>query len=153
MPIDPAVPVLETERLCLTLEHWQANADKVVEQWRAGTAVKFSVLTHARDEVVGTVSLFDLRRQIWQNGSLGYALAARHQGQGLMSEAVRAATVFAFETLGLHRVEANYREDNARSARLLARLGFHIEGRRREASYADGRWWDSVVTSLLAPTP
>lgn len=184
LPIDPDVPVLETERLCLTLtgpeqaglvlaffqenqahlerwgppfppamltlEHWQANADKLVEQWRAGTAVKFSVLTAARDEVVGTVSLFDLRRQIWQNGSLGYALAARHQGQGLMSEAVRAATAFAFETLGLHRVEAAIVPRNRASRRVAEKLGMRDEGTAVRFLQIQGVYEDHVRYAMTA---
>ena len=57
-----------------------------------------------------------------------------HEGQGLMAEALRATNAFMFDSLHLHRIMANYRPENARSARLLERLGFVKEGRRARLS-------------------
>jgi ribosomal-protein-alanine N-acetyltransferase len=49
----------------------------------------------------------------------------------------------------LHRIGANYMPHNARSGRLLAGLGFRIEGYARDYLYIDGAWRDHVLTSLV----
>jgi len=68
-----------------------------------------------------------------------------------MSEALRAGDGFAFEELRLHRIMANYRPENERSARLLERLGFVREGIARDYLFVDGAWRDHVLTSLTHP--
>ena len=45
---------------------------------------------------------------------------------------------FAFGTLKLHRVQANYQPENERSAALLKRLGFQIEGHARDYLFLNG---------------
>ncbi len=45
-----------------------------------------------------------------------------------MREALQAAIQYMFTTQRLHRIAAGYRPENVRSGRLLARLGFHIDG-------------------------
>jgi ribosomal-protein-alanine N-acetyltransferase len=70
-----------------------------------------------------------------------------------MTEAVRAMCDHAFGPLGLHRIQANHLPDNHRSAAVLRRLGFTVEGLARELVLIEGRWRDHVLTALLAPRP
>jgi ribosomal-protein-alanine N-acetyltransferase len=51
--------------------------------------------------------------------------------------------------LNLHRVMANYLPENERSARLLARLGFCIEGQANAYLQIAGAWRDHILTSLV----
>lgn len=82
--------------------------------------------------------------------SVGYWLAATHQGRGIATAAVRALCAHAFETRDLHRVELHARPDNVRSRAVAERLGFTREGLRREAEHHDGRFYDLVLYALLA---
>jgi ribosomal-protein-alanine N-acetyltransferase len=52
----------------------------------------------------------------------------------------------------LHRIMANHRPENERSARLLERLGFVREGLAKDYLFIDGDWCDHVLTSLTHPT-
>jgi ribosomal-protein-alanine N-acetyltransferase len=70
-----------------------------------------------------------------------------------MSEALRAGIAYVFETLGFHRIQANHLPANERSARLLRRLGFSVEGYARDYLYINGAWRDHVLTSLTSPRP
>ena len=56
---------------------------------------------------------------------------------------------FAFEELGLHRVEADVDPRNARSLRLLERLGFQQEGLLRERYHVSGEIQDAALLGLL----
>jgi ribosomal-protein-alanine N-acetyltransferase len=86
-----------------------------------------------------------------QAADLGYGLDARHQGQGLMTEALRTACDYAFSAMGLHRIQANHLPENLKSAAVLRRLGFVVEGYARDYLLINGRWRDHVLTALVAP--
>ena len=79
---------------------------------------------------------------------LGYHVDCGSEGKGYMTEAVSAAIRYAFDGLKLHRIMANYVPHNERSARLLERLGFVVEGRAKDYLFIHDRWQDHVLTSL-----
>lgn len=68
-----------------------------------------------------------------------------------MHEALQAGIAYVFNELRLHRVMAGYMPRNLRSARVLGRLGFVIEGYARDYLLVDGRWEDHVLTALVNP--
>jgi len=90
-------------------------------------------------------------RGAFQACHLGYALTESAQGQGLMHEVLTAAIAHVFDVMLLHRIMANYRPENERSARLLARLGFEREGKARAYLKINGVWADHVLTALINP--
>jgi ribosomal-protein-alanine N-acetyltransferase len=81
--------------------------------------------------------------------TLGYSLAEEAQGKGLMHEALTVALRHTLENLKMHRVQANYMPINERSARLLRRLGFQVEGYARDYIFINGAWRDHILTSLI----
>ena len=105
----------------------------------------------APTRVIGHINLSQIARGPFCNAMLGYAIDPAHEGQGLMREALEATLADAFSRLGLHRVQANVRPENARSLALLERLGFEREGLAREYLFIDGAWRDHVMTARRAP--
>ena len=97
----------------------------------------------------GVVSLSRIQRGPEQSCILGYGIAKMLEGQGYMSEAVRAVIQFAFEDLDLHRIEAGYAPENVRSASLLKSCGFEVEGLQKGLLLINGIWVDHWVASLL----
>ena len=65
-----------------------------------------------------------------------------------MRESLREAIRYMFTEQKLHRIAANYRPENIRSGRLLAGLGFRIEGFAKNYLFIDGAWRDHVLTSI-----
>ncbi|MBM7112091.1 GNAT family N-acetyltransferase [Archangium primigenium] len=139
-----------------TVTWWRSRLAQDAEDWRRGTALRLFLLPRecppVSSPVVGSVSLSDIRRGALQNAELGFGLDAHHQGLGLMSEAVHAVCDYAFGPLGLHRLQANHLPDNHRSASVLRRTGFTVEGLARQSVLIDGRWRDHVLTARLAPS-
>ncbi len=82
--------------------------------------------------------------------SIGYWLAASHEGRGLMTDAVAALVGHAFEQWRLHRIELRIAPGNDRSRALAARLGFREEGIMREAERFSDEHRDLIMHSLLA---
>lgn len=73
------------------------------------------------------------------------------RGKGVATQAVRAVCQFGFEQLKLHRVRAGYIYGNNGSAKLFERLGFNVEGYRKEqAAIGKKQWADVVEVGLLA---
>lgn len=99
--------------------------------------------------VIGECNFSNFVRGAFQACHLGYSIGREHEGKGYMTEALRATIAHVFGELDLHRVMANYRPENERSARLLARLGFVQEGIARDYLFIDGAWRDHVLTSLV----
>lgn len=79
---------------------------------------------------------------------MGYGIDEDAQGQGIMFALCEYVIEYAFEQLDLHRIMANYMPHNNRSAKLLKRLGFRMEGKACDYLKINGRWEDHVLTSL-----
>jgi aminoglycoside 6'-N-acetyltransferase len=80
---------------------------------------------------------------------IGYTLAPVAQGHGYMTEALRGLLDHLFHERGLHRASAECDPRNLRSARLLERLGFRLEGHRRASAWLHGEWADDLLYGLL----
>src|SRR6185437_2002359 len=85
-----------------------------------------------------------------ENAYLGYWIDAEHQGRGLMTEAVRAATTFALEAAGLHRVQAAVMPRNGASQRVLEKAGYRREGLATRYLCIAGIWEDHVLFATTA---
>lgn len=86
-----------------------------------------------------------------RNADLGYWLLPEYWGTGVMHECLLSVLRFAFDDLHLHRLEAEIEPANIASAKLVQKLGFVWEGRRREVAWRDGVYLDLNYYALLAP--
>lgn len=135
-----------------TPEFWEEQATTREADLIAGVACSMFMFERERPHrVVGNVSLTQIVRGAAQSCWLGYGMAEWAQGQGLMTEAVRAAVELAFVDLGLHRVNAAYVPRNQRSGAVLRRAGFEVNGYARDYLLINGRWEDHVLTSISNP--
>lgn len=132
---------------------WLARAARAEAARSVGAALPLAALPRDGGEVVALCSLSNVVRGAFQAAHLGFSVAARHEGRGLMREALEGLLAHAFGPMGLHRVMANHRPENGRSAALLARLGFEREGFARDYLLIDGAWRDHVLTSRVSPRP
>ncbi len=116
---------------------------------RFDRAYPFFVLDLAGSEIMACFTFANVVRGAFQACHLGYSVAVRRQGQGLMQEALEGALQWAFSELDLHRVMANYMPRNERSAHLLQRLGFEQEGYAKCYLQIAGVWEDHILTSRI----
>jgi [ribosomal protein S5]-alanine N-acetyltransferase len=100
--------------------------------------------------VVGLIGVNNVVRGFHHSATLGYALDASLQGRGLMHEALASVIAEVFgPPIQLHRLQAAWRPENARSGRLLQRLGFRQIGLARDYLQIDGAWRDHVLSERL----
>ncbi|MCB1555523.1 MAG: GNAT family N-acetyltransferase [Xanthomonadales bacterium] len=177
-------PLLESERLQLrapreqdvattfalfsdptVMRYWSRSAmtdeqeaveylDGIARGFHERSFINWIVVDRAEHRMVGTCTLYEIMPQHLRTG-IGYAILPEAQGRGFASEAVHMAVSWAFEVLGLHRVEADIHPDNLPSRRVLERCGFHEEGLLRERFCTASEIQHSLVFGRLVsdPTP
>ena len=138
---------------------WREKLRLGVEEFHTDRSVRLVIQLRGSDDarlpidapVVGTCNFTNIVRGPMQACHLGYQVALAQQGKGLMQEALTAAIAYMFNERRMHRIMANYRPENYRSAKLLQRLGFRREGLAENYLFIDGAWRDHVLTALVNP--
>jgi ribosomal-protein-alanine N-acetyltransferase len=103
--------------------------------------------------VAGVVNLNEIVLGAFRSAYLSYWGYAGFGGRGLMTQALRAAVRYAFDEVGLHRVEASIQPANERSIALVRRAGFTKVGFSPQLLFIDGAWRDHEHWALLSGAP
>jgi len=135
----------------MTREHWADQVERRRAEFFGDESCKTFIFRRDDGAVAGTANLSEIVRGPFQAAYLGYSLAEREQGKGLMHEALTLLLRFAFKELNLHRIMANFVPSNDRSRAVLERLGFVVEGRANDYLRINGAWREHVLTSLTNP--
>ena len=133
---------------------WQRSVARSVEDFAADRAVRLDLFDGTdlgSRRLIGRMGFSQIFRGPFQSCILGYQLDAAYEGQGVMFEALTAAIRYMFDERGLHRIQANHLPENARSAALLARLGFVREGLAKDYLFIGDTWRDHVLNALTNP--
>lgn len=81
--------------------------------------------------------------------TLGYWLGEPFWGRGIATAAVRAFNVWAFDELGLLRLQAEVYSSNPASGRVLEKAGYQLEGCKRSAVIKRGKVLDVLLYGRL----
>lgn len=120
-----------------------------MRSWREGKAYDFAIRLQDRPERhVGNISIWHVSRSS-RSGEIGYWIRTEDTGQGIATEATRAALRIGFEALYMHRMILRVAIGNHASERVAAKLGFVREGVLREEIRVGNRWMDHSVWGLL----
>ena len=133
------------------VEWWRQNLLDLEEETIAGRAAHFAGYLADGGQLVLRANLSNIIRGVFQAAFLGFAVDQSCEGRGLAFEGVQALVRFAFEELNLHRLMANHRPENKRSAALLDRLGFEREGYAKAYLHINGHWCDHVLMARTNP--
>jgi ribosomal-protein-alanine N-acetyltransferase len=102
------------------------------------------------DRFAGEITLSSIQRGPFQNAFVGYWVDEALAGRGLAPEATVAILRFAFEELGLHRVEIAIVPRNRPSRRVVEKLGLREEGVAVRYLEIDGNWEDHVRYAMTS---
>ncbi|EIW81381.1 acyl-CoA N-acyltransferase [Coniophora puteana RWD-64-598 SS2] len=84
-----------------------------------------------------------------RDASVGICLLPEFWSRGYGTEAMLFTVDHAFRWYGLHRVSLTVWAVNERAVGVYKRLGFVIEGRKREAIWMDTKWVDILSMGVL----
>ena len=119
------------------------------EAWAAGAGYAFAILDrYGEDRLIGRIALSNVVRGPWQNTTMGYWVDVAANGRGHATSAVHLLCVFAFEHAGLHRVQPAIMPRNARSRRVVEKVGFRHEGTAKRYLKIAGVWEDHDIYAL-----
>ena len=100
-------------------------------------------------EAAGGIGLV-LKDDIYRcTAEIGYWLGEEYWGRGIVTEAVRAVTQWAFETFNLSRIYAGVLEWNPASMRVLEKAGYQFEGRLRKAVVKQNQVMDEFIYAIV----
>jgi [ribosomal protein S5]-alanine N-acetyltransferase len=143
--VDETFYTLAAQEEKLRIERELRAQDRTVRLWL------FKREDRAYERVIGDLAFSNIVRGAFQSCHLGYKIDGAEASRGLMTEALVRACRFAFEELKLHRIEANIIPRNARSIRVVEKLGFVNEGLSRKYLKIAGVWEDHLHYVLLNP--
>ncbi|MFC8128297.1 GNAT family N-acetyltransferase [Streptomyces sp. NPDC057302] len=126
--------------------------ERSLERFEQPTHEGFVVCRHDTGAIVGGININNILGGSLQSGSLGYTSYASTTGRGYLTEGLGLVIEFAFDELGLHRLEANIQPDNTPSLRLVKRLGFEREGLSPAFQFINGEWRDHERWAITAET-
>jgi len=102
-------------------------------------------------EAVGGVGVYLGPGIFCRSAEVGYWLGEEHWGRGIVTEAVRAVTKYAFETFDIMHIFAGVFERNTGSRRVLEKAGFELEGRLRMHATKDGVTMNDLIYGIVRP--
>lgn len=137
------------EEAFFTVTGWAQKLIKLKELHSLGLGYYLILTDPAGDKVIGTVSFSNLSRFPCYTCTVGYSLDESSQGKGIMSRALKFAVDYMFNYQSMHRINAAYMPNNARSASVLKKNGFEKEGFAKQYLLINGQWQDHILTSCI----
>ena len=119
--------------------------------WAAGKSGTWAIAVRASGALIGAIGLRFSRSH--RRAEVGYWVAHPEWGKGYASEATRRLIAFAFDDLGLYRIEAHHFVENPASGRVMVNAGMRAEGVHRGAVWRDGKPRDLASYGILRTDP
>ena len=120
-----------------------------IDRQRHGKVAFFAVTVRGNDAPVGLFQVRSLDGN-FATAEWGFAIGAAYWGTGLFPQGASLTLEFAFETLGVERLEARSMAANARGNAALRKTGAMSEGVLRKSFEKGGRRHDQVLWAILA---
>jgi RimJ/RimL family protein N-acetyltransferase len=131
------------------------NLAKLQRSYEAGeydTTDRYLLLViEAEGTIIGAIVLRNTENLPSRSATFGILIGdPAYLDRGYGSEASALLLDYAFAVLGYHKINLDLFEYNARAQAIYEKLGFVVEGRRRENHWSRGRFWDEILMGVTA---
>ncbi|WP_436795063.1 GNAT family N-acetyltransferase [Actinospongicola halichondriae] len=126
-----------------------ARCSARAREWQLGTGYGFGIFIHD-GSLIGEINLSSVQRGPFQNAYVGYWIDERHAGNGYTPESLVVAAKYAFEDVGLHRLQIAIIPRNGASRRVVEKLGLREEGVALRYLEINGVWEDHVRFAITS---
>ena len=126
-----------------TLKHARDWVKRCIKREMAKDAVDFVLAIEIDNEAAGAVGLHKIVRN--HKAEIGYWLARKHWGKGIMTEAVKLMETRGRKKFGLRRIYAGVFAYNIGSKRVLEKCGFEFEGRQKKEIKKGKKYIDGLL--------
>ena len=131
-----------------TVEGFERFIAWTLRQRTAGTYACFAVTVGASDTAVGIFQIRELEPG-FGTAEWGFAIGSPFWGTGVFKEGAELMLEFAFETVGVHRLEARAAVRNGRGNGALLKIGAVQEGVLRKSFLRNGQYLDQVLYAIV----
>jgi [ribosomal protein S5]-alanine N-acetyltransferase len=131
-----------------TVEGFERFVEWAIAEREAGRYMCFALVPHGRETAVGIIQVRPLT-QGFATAEWGFSLGRAFWGTGLFVEAAELVLAFAFDSVGVRRLEARTAVANGRGNGVLRKLGARREAILRESFCRGGHRFDQILWSIL----
>ncbi len=117
-------------------------------QRAAGVYVCFAIVPEGHEDAFGLIQVRQ-HEPSFTVAEWGFVLGAQFWGTGIFPEAARLVVEFAFDAIGVHRLEARAAVANGRGNGALKKLGAVQEGILRKSLFRHGLYLDQILWTIL----
>jgi RimJ/RimL family protein N-acetyltransferase len=129
----------------------ETSREFLAQAAQSSTDVVFAIIERESRRHIGNTALHRID-SVRRSAVFGIVIGVpEYWGKGYGTEATRLVVDYAFRRLNLHRVELEVAAAHAIARRAYERVGFQIEGTRRDAMFVDGAYADALVMAVLRP--
>lgn len=124
--------------------HINMIEDKIVNN----EGINWAITLKGNPKMLGIIGHYRINAEN-HRCEVGYMILPEYQGKGIVSEAVDAVLEYGFNDLQMHSIEAIIDPENRASERVLQKNGFVKEAHIVENELYEGKFWDTVIYSIL----
>ncbi len=125
---------------------WPSVCSGLRSEARRGRMLPYAI--ELDGEFVGQITVGNVTHGALRSAWIGYWVASASTGGGVATGALALGLDHCFGPVGLHRVEATVRPENAPSRAVLAKAGFREEGLLKRYLEVDGAWRDHLLVAM-----
>lgn len=134
--------------LITNVEDALAHIDIINEKIDQNSGINWGITLQDSDTIIGIIGHYRIQPENHRS-EIGYMLQPQFHGKGYATEAIKAVLQYGFNVMNLHSIEAVIDPENILSEKVLVKCGFVKEAHLKENDYFEGKFWDSVIYSLL----
>ena len=145
--LEPWEPVAEVNwELRHAVSSWPSICSGLRGEARKGRMLPYAI--ELDGEFCGQLTIGNVTHGALRSAWIGYWVAKEHNGGGVATAALALGVDHGFGPVGLHRIEATVRPENAPSRAVLAKAGFREEGLLKRYLEVDGAWRDHLLVAI-----
>ena len=132
----------------ISFEQYKKNFRKFKKKMKNGESVHLAVVLENKEQPIGEVNLYSINRE-YKSAEFLIIISKKFWRQGYGLEASHKIIEHAFKKMKLRRLTSEINSKNIASIKLCKKLGFTIEGIKKEAIKFEGKWCDEVILGIL----
>lgn len=126
------------------LEHIKMINDKI----EANIGINWAITLKGNTKLIGIIGHYRIQPEN-HRCEIGYMILKEYWGKGITTEAIDVVLKYGFQELNMHSIEAIIDPENTASEKVLLKNGFVKEAHILENELYDGKFWDTVIYSIL----
>ena len=145
---DPNIQFLYSEPIYTTKVQVKELLDKYILSYQKPDYYRWAIIEKNTGICIGQLAIFlvDDNNHFCE---IEYCIGSQFQRKGYCSEAVRSVLDYAFDHIGIHKMQVCHKAGNLASKGVIEKCGFTYEGTLRDYFYVEGNYVDRLYYSML----